>query len=780
MQKIIEDLASLANHGDSGFCSKTTVDYHDLNLSIKDFGPVKLPLSTASAKKLIKLAKPAKYGWRDQTLLDKNIRDVWEIAKSRVKIDNRTWNKTLTPLLDKFRAKLGLPEGARLKPHLHNMLVYEKGQFFQTHQDSEKLEGMVATLVLVLPCEHSGGALVIEHQGTQKRFSTTQPKQDKITAFAFYADCQHEIKPVTSGYRVSLTYNLVLEGANTAANNIDQDAPQIKAMCSALNAHFTEMQQRNETRPSWRGPNPPKWVYLLDHQYTQAGLSWHYLKDRDRTRADALKMIADQMDYEIFLAQADIQESWQCEDDYYDQPRWRRGRHYWNDDDDENEDAGATGYELIELIESQVELKNWCTTSGETFDGSGIAVDSGELFWTKAVDEYEPFESDYEGYMGNYGNTLDRWYHRAAIILWRKEDHYAFQCSINPKGFAKTMTALAKKADTRPQAQTLVEKNLIYWKNHGAHHYDPALLKAAFALAVPLQNPELAKSLLDHLNLSILTPTVMKAWVDLDKAYGASWSVQLLESWTQSNRYESMAKIHELRKAVEALGALLPSEHPVLTWFMDYMEKRVNESHQSSKKTGSLAWLQSRAGERIQDIIDLLAVCACLKAQKRHASIIQQLLQDEILYPSLHLLKIHQYFIDTYEKTQSDVSEVAQQWGFQQLFNALKERFEQLIHSPERQEGDWSIQEQSTCACDDCSKLNRYLASETQQSLTWPLNKERRQHIHGAIDGLGIPVTHATKREGSPHKLMLNKTQELFEREKRFRDEAREALACLE
>ena len=30
----------------------------------------------------------------------------------------------------------------------------------------------------------------------------------------------------------------------------------------------------------------------------------------------------------------------------------------------------------------------------------------------------EPYASEYEGYMGNYGNTMDRWYRRAAVVLW--------------------------------------------------------------------------------------------------------------------------------------------------------------------------------------------------------------------------------------------------------------------------------------------------------------------------------------------------------------------------
>jgi hypothetical protein len=45
------------------------------------------------------------------------------------------------------------------------MLVYGKGQFFLPHQDSEKDDAMVGTLVVSLPSAHTGGELVVEHGG---------------------------------------------------------------------------------------------------------------------------------------------------------------------------------------------------------------------------------------------------------------------------------------------------------------------------------------------------------------------------------------------------------------------------------------------------------------------------------------------------------------------------------------------------------------------------------------------------------------------------------------
>src|SRR6266702_1464222 len=85
---------------------------------------------------------------------------------------------------------------------LHAMLVYGKGQFFLPHQDSEKDDAMVGTLLVSLPSAHTGGELVVEHGGESVTYRTSK---EELSFVAFYADCRHEVKPVKSGYRVTLT-----------------------------------------------------------------------------------------------------------------------------------------------------------------------------------------------------------------------------------------------------------------------------------------------------------------------------------------------------------------------------------------------------------------------------------------------------------------------------------------------------------------------------------------------------------------------------------------------
>lgn len=87
------------------------------------------------------------------------------------------------------------------------MLIHSPGQFFDLHKDSDKEKNMVASLVIVLPCSHKGGDLIIKHQNKQHVFFGSR-NPDFIKCVMFSSDCQHKIKKVTEGFRIALTYNV--------------------------------------------------------------------------------------------------------------------------------------------------------------------------------------------------------------------------------------------------------------------------------------------------------------------------------------------------------------------------------------------------------------------------------------------------------------------------------------------------------------------------------------------------------------------------------------------
>jgi len=88
-----------------------------------------------------------------------------------------------------------------------------------------------------------------------------------------------------------------------------------------------------------------------------------------------------------------------------------------------------------------------------------------------------------------------------------------------------------------------------------------------------------------------------------------------------------------------------------------------------------------------------------------------------------------------------------------------------LLVGPVRDRDDWSIRVSGQCTCQLCDKLVQFLRAPKQRQLEWPLAKNRRAHVHGIIERYDFPVSHVTRREGSPFTLILTKTEALLERE---------------
>lgn len=281
----------------------------DRRLDVAGIGPIALPLTAASALRLSQVASPAHYGLRDRTLLDPRVRDTWEIRKRLIKIDARRWRPTLASELEHIARGLGLPARAKLRAELHNLLVYGPGQFFAPHQDSEKADGMIGSLVILLPSTSKGGGLVIEHHDEKQ---SHRGSADQLVLVAFYADCRHEVRPVTAGYRAALTYNLFLDGPSPVPER--PAAKPVAALVDLVRSYFATPRPALGSRWPSAGP-PDRLVYLLDHEYTQRGLSWRLLKNGDAVRASMLREVAERLDCEIVLALADVHEVWSCEDE---------------------------------------------------------------------------------------------------------------------------------------------------------------------------------------------------------------------------------------------------------------------------------------------------------------------------------------------------------------------------------------------------------------------------------------------------------------------------------
>jgi hypothetical protein len=102
---------------------------------------------------------------------------------------------------------------ASVRAELYKVLVYEKGDHFLTHRDSEKGRGMFGSLIIALPSQHEGGCLTVRHgPGVFKEEFGGTRSSEEMRYVAFFADCPHSLAEVTSGRRLVLAYNLFTGG----------------------------------------------------------------------------------------------------------------------------------------------------------------------------------------------------------------------------------------------------------------------------------------------------------------------------------------------------------------------------------------------------------------------------------------------------------------------------------------------------------------------------------------------------------------------------------------
>ena len=521
---------TLRGDAQAAFSVELTAKADDLGLEVEGFGPIRFPVTPAKARKLLGLGRPARFGRGEETLTDPDVRDTWEIPRHLVRAE---WDDaTLKVILATVKEELGLPNAAGLTADLHSLLVYETNQHFLAHQDSEKDDSMVGTLVVTLPSSYAGGELMVGHNEEWKAY---RGSKTALSLVAFYADCRHEVLRVKSGYRITLTYNLLLHGDTSRPEG---DEGTVAELADLLREHFSTPVLRYYGGPT--ADPPDRLVYLLDHEYTPRALNWRRLKGADGRRVALLRAAADKAGCEAVLALADIKtthSAFPADEAYGYQRRWDWYDDYDEDNDDDDEYSGTEReYDIQDLIDSEVTLTHWTGPDGTRLEENSLPVDGDEVCASTPTGDLEAYSSQYEGYMGNWGNTLDRWYHRAAVAVWPRDQAFANRAETSPAWALDELATMASAGDVSG-AQAAAATLAPFWdgalrartpedRGRASGVFGKAL-RAADAVA----DAETAAMLLRPFRIENLTDANVKSFGKIAGRYGQPWTAELLRTW---------------------------------------------------------------------------------------------------------------------------------------------------------------------------------------------------------------------------------------------------------
>ena len=219
---------------------------------------------------------------------------------------------------------------------------------------------------------------------------------------AFYADCTHEVRPVVEGHRLSLVFNLCVRAGDS---DTPREAPD-----------YTEQVEEIAKRlVAWRRAEDAtdKLVWLLEHEYSEAGLSFDALKNADAALAKTLARAGERADCELYAAVVHIEEHGDAtyEGEYL---------HGWDTD---GIDAGEM--EIGELDESRHWLDGWAGQDGSRPPFGELSLLPEELLPRGALDDAEPDEQWLHEATGNAGVSLERAYRLAALVLWPRSETLA-------------------------------------------------------------------------------------------------------------------------------------------------------------------------------------------------------------------------------------------------------------------------------------------------------------------------------------------------------------------
>jgi hypothetical protein len=647
-------------------------------------------------------------------------------------------------------AARGLGVSEPVAADFYKLLVYDAGSHFVDHRDTEKVPGMFATLVIVLPSAHRGGELVVRHLGQEVVFDLHPEDPSEVGFAAFYADCVHQLRPVIAGCRLTLVYNLRF---------LDKRRPPEAPDYREVEGRVADLLR------SWAGVEhePDKLILPLEHAYTPAELSFDTLKGADAGVASVLVKAAAEADCDLHLALVSIEESGSAEHTGYYRGRWSRG---------EEDDAD---FEIVEVVNRLLILSEWRRPDGGEAGFHGFPFDEAELCPPDAFEDLTPDEQHFHEATGNEGASFERTYRRAGLVLWPRARRLAV---LNQAGLRATLPHLEDltrrwEASDRTiasplwrEADELSDHMLRSWSRHTWREEGDTNVSRMLDLQVHLGNAARIDAFLAELsaeghyaapdNEAIVRAAALlpppRATDLLARIVGRNAPTRL--SACSDLLLRCVAAPSDFAGDVAQIGGALVDVLP----------------GDPAKPAESANWARPTP-IRPRFVVDLLTATSRIDAGLA-ARAIQHLLAwpkmyepDDILVPAALAF--------------AKQAESATWPAVRRLREASLDHLRSRIALPLEAPRDWARINPLKCTCSDCRELGAFLRDPHQQQWRLKAVQNRRSHVEESVRNAACDIDLSTERRGSPHALIATKNQASYERRAKQRRQDLEHVSAL-
>jgi len=747
-------------------------------VEIDGVGLLSFPVQASQIEAVIKRAHRAPYGRGPHTIVDTAVRNAWQLDSADVRIGGKAWEKTFHQIMSTVIAGLGC-SGLNVSATLYKLLVYETGGLFRPHRDTEKAESMFGTLVVVLPSAHGGGELIIRHGTREVSVNLSGADVSELRFAAFYADCEHEVRPITQGSRVCLTYNLSLVETGKKKQQAALMPPlyqrEVVAAANILRATFRQ------------GGASMKLAWLLEHQYSAAGLSFARLKGLDAARVQVLSQAAERAGYATHLGIVHIEETGPAEPHFemYGYGGWHSG---WRDDDgsDEEEDlteerkaAVRDDFDVIEVSDAWHYVDHWVDAENRSVDFGKLPLKENELLPAGALDDAVPDEQRLTEATGNEGASFERSYRRAALVMWPRHRSADVLLEGGVRAVMPYLKDIAQRCSfpsasraQRAAARSTAGRIVRAWKRERA---DAIGLMEGEEPSRPDMVTVLGQLADAALLEAFVNDIVVRAY-DGSENEALAANAALLGARRVGESFSKLACAHvpsRRGECVDLLSRLVHKHDRALdsAWLsgLRNIAAAIIEALPQRQKRSAASDLDDGLGrphdsqratesdtEMVVTLLDSLAAidapdlrrAACNAVAGAHSFD-----SARVIVSALSLVHGRN------DKPMSADGDYQHLWH--QAARMLLARSE---HAPEAPK-DWRQEGRIRCTCDDCRELQTFVRDPMERTHRFRLRKDRRRHLHEQIQRHGLDMTHETERRGAPQTLVCTKTRRTHERQ---------------
>jgi hypothetical protein len=396
---------------------------------------------------------------------------------------------------------------------------------------------------------------------------------------------------------------------------------------------------------------------------------------------------------------------------------------------------------------------------------------------------------DFEGYTGNAGNTLDRWYHRSALVVWHREHHFDIVASCGAAASMPLFRSMVAKLAGMPkkrreEAQTdclrFARAMIARWPQASIGHWqsasrEPSSLQEFPDLLLALRDRETIARFLSK--LAEQDPTLRLASFVMAACREFGWSTfvrelkQLMAGRLDNRDGLSLREGQTLPlRDLEWLSAFCcdkAADPDRLTLAHELCALAVERFCTPSRPRPAHSW----PGVRREPSVPESSLPLLLKALLASG-------RDEDLSRVIRFVEglPDEFSLDDYQVAalKALVPWSRKQFGVvhPQLMSwlaSVRHKLEAATARRPAPPADWARPAEVACMCPYCAQLKAFLADPANEVGRIPAREDMRQHLIGMISRYQCDVKHALERKGSPYSLVLTKTTGSFERAaKRF------------